>query len=445
MIDLPISRGFFGRKRPEGQSARIPPGQHLTHDFPVLSAGPTPVPDLASWSFTLSDGDSDLGSMELGRVRRAAADRGQGRHPLRHHLVEARHQLAGRHHRHAARSRRPRRAAGALRDDPLRRRLHDQCAGRGHGRRQGDGRDPLRGPAARPRAWRPGAAARAASLFLEERQMGDAASTSWRRTSPASGNSSAITSMATPGENSAMPATERRRAARPAPAMAGRARCARIVDETPRVRSLILDLPGLARAPAGPACRHPPDRRGRLPGAAQLFDRLGARSARSRASPSSASTTARSRPTSPPTSRSATASRSRGPIGGYFVWTAALGGPLFLVAGGSGIVPLMAMLRHRALGRQHGADARSSFVADLRGHHLPRGARSAGRERGWADGLSHADAPPAGRLERRQPAHRPRHAGRYRHSAGHARRASISAARRRWSNRRRASLQRARP
>jgi ferredoxin-NADP reductase len=38
----------------------------------------------------------------------------------------------------------------------------------------------------------------------------------------------------------------------------------------------------------------------------------------------------------------------RGPIGGYFVWTAALGGPLFLVAGGSGVVPLMAMLRHRA-------------------------------------------------------------------------------------------------
>src|SRR6188474_2342364 len=38
----------------------------------------------------------------------------------------------------------------------------------------------------------------------------------------------------------------------------------------------------------------------------------------------------------------------RGPIGGHFVWTAALGGPLLLVAGGSGIVPLMAMLRHRA-------------------------------------------------------------------------------------------------
>jgi ferredoxin-NADP reductase len=38
----------------------------------------------------------------------------------------------------------------------------------------------------------------------------------------------------------------------------------------------------------------------------------------------------------------------RGPIGGYFVWEAALGGPLLLVAGGSGVVPLMAMIRHRA-------------------------------------------------------------------------------------------------
>ncbi len=37
----------------------------------------------------------------------------------------------------------------------------------------------------------------------------------------------------------------------------------------------------------------------------------------------------------------------RGPIGGYFVWEARLGGPLLLIAGGSGVVPLMAMLRHR--------------------------------------------------------------------------------------------------
>lgn len=37
----------------------------------------------------------------------------------------------------------------------------------------------------------------------------------------------------------------------------------------------------------------------------------------------------------------------RGPIGGYFVWDVGIGGPLLLIAGGSGVVPLMAMLRHR--------------------------------------------------------------------------------------------------
>jgi ferredoxin-NADP reductase len=38
----------------------------------------------------------------------------------------------------------------------------------------------------------------------------------------------------------------------------------------------------------------------------------------------------------------------RGPVGGHFTWRAVDGGPLLLVAGGSGLVPLMAMLRHRA-------------------------------------------------------------------------------------------------
>jgi ferredoxin-NADP reductase len=38
----------------------------------------------------------------------------------------------------------------------------------------------------------------------------------------------------------------------------------------------------------------------------------------------------------------------RGPIGGYFVWETRIGGPLLLIAGGSGVVPLMAMIRHRA-------------------------------------------------------------------------------------------------
>jgi ferredoxin-NADP reductase len=41
----------------------------------------------------------------------------------------------------------------------------------------------------------------------------------------------------------------------------------------------------------------------------------------------------------------------RGPIGGWFTWEAREGGPLLLVAGGSGIAPLMAMIRHRAASR----------------------------------------------------------------------------------------------
>jgi ferredoxin-NADP reductase len=54
----------------------------------------------------------------------------------------------------------------------------------------------------------------------------------------------------------------------------------------------------------------------------------------------------------------------RGPIGGYFVWDASVGGPLLLVAGGSGIVPLMAMLRHRATALPN-VDARRGILARL--------------------------------------------------------------------------------
>ena len=49
----PISRGFTGRRRPVADPARIPPGQYLTDDFPVLSAGPTPDTPLEEWSFTI--------------------------------------------------------------------------------------------------------------------------------------------------------------------------------------------------------------------------------------------------------------------------------------------------------------------------------------------------------------------------------------------------------
>jgi DMSO/TMAO reductase YedYZ molybdopterin-dependent catalytic subunit len=49
----PVSRGFLGRRRPVADPSRIPPGQYLTTDFPVLSAGPTPHTPLDEWSFTI--------------------------------------------------------------------------------------------------------------------------------------------------------------------------------------------------------------------------------------------------------------------------------------------------------------------------------------------------------------------------------------------------------
>jgi DMSO/TMAO reductase YedYZ molybdopterin-dependent catalytic subunit len=49
----PISRGFTGRRSGGEDASRLPPGQHVTPDFPVLSAGPTPETPLEEWTFTI--------------------------------------------------------------------------------------------------------------------------------------------------------------------------------------------------------------------------------------------------------------------------------------------------------------------------------------------------------------------------------------------------------
>ena len=49
----PISRGFTGRRRPVADPSRVPPGQYVTTDFPVLSAGPTPHTPVSEWRFTI--------------------------------------------------------------------------------------------------------------------------------------------------------------------------------------------------------------------------------------------------------------------------------------------------------------------------------------------------------------------------------------------------------
>jgi len=124
------------------------------------------------------------------------------------------------------------------------------------------------------------------------------------------------------------------------------AEVAKIIDETPRVKSLVLDVPGWT---------------GHRPG--QHVDvRLTAEDGyQAQRSYSVASEPESARlmltvelidegevsPYLTSDVRPDDKFELRGPIGGYFVWTVAIGGPLFLVAGGSGIAPLMSMLRYR--------------------------------------------------------------------------------------------------
>ncbi len=80
----------------------------------------------------------------------------------------------------------------------------------------------------------------------------------------------------------------------------------------------------------------------------------------------------------------------RGPIGGYFVWEASIGGPLLLVAGGSGIVPLMAMLRHRAASGDRRRRPSRLLVEVVGRRDLRRRSRAARLGRRRAGGGPHA-------------------------------------------------------
>jgi DMSO/TMAO reductase YedYZ molybdopterin-dependent catalytic subunit len=65
-MSRPISRGFHRVRRlsgtQEGQANRVPPGQYVTQDFPVLSAGPTPHTPLPRWTFSIKQGGGTLKS-----------------------------------------------------------------------------------------------------------------------------------------------------------------------------------------------------------------------------------------------------------------------------------------------------------------------------------------------------------------------------------------------
>jgi len=126
------------------------------------------------------------------------------------------------------------------------------------------------------------------------------------------------------------------------------ARVAEVVDETPRVRSLALSVPDWPGHRAGQHVDvrltaedgYVAERSYSIASAPDDGERLMLTVERIDDGEVSPYLTEELRPGDP--------LELRGPIGGYFAWTVDDGGPLLLVAGGSGVCPLMAMIRHRA-------------------------------------------------------------------------------------------------
>ena len=137
-------------------------------------------------------------------------------------------------------------------------------------------------------------------------------------------------------------------------------------DETAEVSQHRARRAGLGRPPPRPARRRAPDGRGRLPGPAQLLDRhAGRRRAahhHGRAPRGRRGIALSGRASCGPATRSSCADRS----GATSCGSRIPGGPLLLVAGGSGVVPLMAMLRRRAVRRERRSGAAAALLA-LRG------------------------------------------------------------------------------
>src|SRR5512132_1360517 len=201
--------------------------------------------------------------------------------------------------------------------------------------------------------WSPSMAARHAcwspTSTYGNRPSGSAGCGSWSKMSRVSGSRSATTSTATPGASSGMTATEA--ALRPSAGAGGRRlvwRPAEVVErvaETRRATTLVLDVPGWPGHLAG---QHVDVR---------LTAEDGYQAQRSYSIATAPEdehlvlTVERLEdgevsPYLTETLRPGDDLELRGPIGGYFVWRNSLGGPLLLIGGGSGVVPLRAMLRH---------------------------------------------------------------------------------------------------
>ena len=169
-----VTRGFTGRQSGSELSDRIPPGQHLVDNFPVLTAGPTPRIDPADWTFTLKVGPRPVKAWswsEFNALPRTRMTRdihcvtSWSKLNTAWEGVVVDDILAD---------------AGLIAPTPfaltlLRRILH-QRPPRGPHDGEGDGRAQVRRPAAAARPRGAGAPTRAASLLLEVGEVGERAS-----------------------------------------------------------------------------------------------------------------------------------------------------------------------------------------------------------------------------------------------------------------------------
>ena len=267
-----VSRGFRGRRRDDADPARVPPGQYLTRTSPC-SRPARPRTRRSTSGTSRSAGEVDEPrALDVGGVPGAARSETV---TVDIHCVTKWSKLdtdldrASRSTRCSRASRRAPSTSLAFCDGGYTTNLPLEDVTGGKAWVAYD----VRRRAARARARRPGAAARPAPLLLEEREVGARPRADATTTSPASGRATATTTTATRGESSGTGATD----------LAAREPCVELVDETPRARSSSSTSPDWPGHRAGPARRRPAHRRGRLPGAAQLLDRVGARGRRARA------------------------------------------------------------------------------------------------------------------------------------------------------------------
>ena len=155
MTERFVTRGFVGRRGAQGPgqptdvASRIPPGQYLTTDFPVLSAGPTPRTPLDRWSFSIEGlvrepvswtWESFLAlpsrewTVDISCVTKWTKLDMHWRGDQRRHVVRARRSRSGRR----------------LRDRLVGWRVHDEPAARGHPQRTGVRRVRVRRQTTRP-------------------------------------------------------------------------------------------------------------------------------------------------------------------------------------------------------------------------------------------------------------------------------------------------------